>query len=272
MNAIASSSTPSNYSLRTVHAFWAIATAVVLEALRGRLAWMLLLVAVVGFILSRFMASVAITETTQVSLLVLAAWLRLATAFVVGLFAVNSMVRDRVDKGMELVLSLPISRAAYVLGRWAGFCVCAFVAAGLSGVLIAYDASVATAFAWSIALYLELLLVVTMAVLCVLTLSQVPMSMCALAGFYVLSRSMSDIQLIATNPLVAAKGIGQPIIEGALSAIDWLLPDLDRFATSAWLMAPQVDIAELATIFVHGAIYLGLLLTAAVFDMQRKVL
>ncbi len=257
---------------RSFAASRAVAGSVVLEARRGRVAWLLALVLAIGFALSELLASVAITESRHIASGTFGAWVRLGSVFVIGLYVVNSMVRDRVDKGLQMVLSLPVARASYIAGRLLGYAACALVTAAICGLAVTVYAPSLVALAWGLTLFFELLLVVTMAVLCVLTLSQVPLAMCALMGFYLLARSMQTIQLIASNPLLGWDGPYGAIVEDALTAIGWLLPDLHRFAPAQWLIAPTDIWSEVASLSVHAAIYLLLLVAAALFDMERKVL
>ena len=65
------------------------------------------------------------------------------------MFVVSSMVRDWNDKGMELVLALPISRSAYLLGRLMGYVSCALGACVLCALLLSLHVPVMLAVAWS---------------------------------------------------------------------------------------------------------------------------
>ena len=47
--------------------------------------------------------------------------LRVASVFLVATFVITSMVREASDKGLELLLALPMPRAVYLAGKLAGF-------------------------------------------------------------------------------------------------------------------------------------------------------
>ncbi len=89
-----------------------IAAYTLLEGMRNRLAWLVLGIIVAVFGLSEFIAEVAITETVEFQSAFLGATLRGFSVFMVSLFVITSMVRELNDKGLDLVLSLPIPRAS----------------------------------------------------------------------------------------------------------------------------------------------------------------
>ena len=109
----------------------AIARYTFIEALRNRLLWLIIVALVILFGLAEFAGALAITESREIQATLLGALLRLFTVFVVSLFVVTSMVREFNDKGLELVLSLPIPRATYYFGKLAGYSLFALLTAAL---------------------------------------------------------------------------------------------------------------------------------------------
>ena len=67
---------------RARFAIRAIATVVLLEALRGRMVWLMLALLLGGFALAQYTAQIAITESVQIASGVFASWLRTASVFV----------------------------------------------------------------------------------------------------------------------------------------------------------------------------------------------
>lgn len=253
-------------------ALGAITRVVVLEAVRGRVPWLMLAVLLAGVALSQFAAQVAITESREIAHGLLGAWLRVATVFVVALFVITSMVRDFSDKSMELVLALALPRAVYLGGRLSGYAV---VAAGCA---LACTAAVALfvpplqAAAWGATLALELLIVATLALLCLLTLNQVTLGMSAVIAFYLLARAIDALRLIGSNPLSGGDRGLHGVITAVLDGVAFVLPDLSLFARSEWLIHANASAAEVAAAAGQAAVYLLLLAGAALFDLQRKVL
>ena len=256
----------------TLPAVRAIAAVVALEAVRGRVPWLMGAVLLVGLGLSEFTAHVAITESREIAGGLLSTWLRLCTVFVVALFVVTSMVRDLNDKGTELVLALALPRSAYLAGRLAGYGLVALVSAAACTALMAVFADPAQVALWGATLAFELLLVAALSLLCLLTLSHVTLGMSAVMGFYLLSRTMDAIRLIGESPLVGGDAASQVAMSTILDAIALLLPDLDRFARAEWLIHGGGGLPDLGLAAVQTLIYLVLLSAAALFDLQRKVL
>lgn len=250
----------------------AITRVVVLEAVRGRVPALMLAVLLVGVALSQFAAQVAITESREIANAVLGAWLRLAAVFVVALFVITSMVRDLNDKGMELVLALALPRAVYLGGRLSGYAAVAVGCALACTLAIAPFVPALQAAAWGLTLALELLIVAVLAVLCLLTLGHVTLGMSAVIAFYLLARSIDAMRLIGTNPLSRGDRDVHGVITAMLEGIAFVLPDLTRFARSEWLIHANASAADVAAACVQAGIYLTLLVGAALFDLQRKVL
>jgi hypothetical protein len=94
-----------------------IAYYTLLEALRNRLMWLLGLILLTGIAVSGSLGELAVTESAQVQVALLAAFFRFAAVFLVATFVVTSLVREFNDRGLELMLALPM--AGYALGKLA---------------------------------------------------------------------------------------------------------------------------------------------------------
>jgi hypothetical protein len=55
-----------------------------------------------------------------------------------------------------------------------------------------------------------------------------------------------------------------------VDALAWLLPDLDRFTSTAWLVDHTGSLAALGLDALQTLIYGGLLVVAGLFDLYRK--
>jgi ABC-type transport system involved in multi-copper enzyme maturation permease subunit len=242
-----------------------IARYTLLEALRNRLLWLLLLAACGAIAASGLLHEVALTESRQLQAALLAAVLRLAAVFLVATFVVTSMVREANDKGQELLLALPLPRAVYLLGKLAGFAALAVLPAVLFGALGLFFAPPAQAALWSLSLLAELWIVAAFSLLCMLTLNQVLPALAAAFAFYLLARTAATLQLLAHGP-----GQPDPLLARAMDLLALLLPNLDAFARSDWLLYHGGTAAELAAIAIQSAIYVTLLTAAALFDLYRK--
>ncbi|NVM78542.1 ABC-type transport system involved in multi-copper enzyme maturation permease subunit [Duganella sp. SG902] len=246
-----------------------IARYTLLEALRNRLLWLLLLMAAGAVAVSGFLNELALTESRQLQAALLGAVLRLAAVFLVATFVVTSMAREASDKGLELLMALPLPRAVYLFGKLAGFGALALLPALLFGALGLFFAPPAQAALWAFSLLCECWIVAAFSVLCMLTLSQVLPALAAAFAFYLLARVIAALQLLG-HGAASVQSASQQALNAGIDALALLLPHLDQFTRSDWLVYHSGGAAELATIATQTAIYVTLLAAAALFDLHRK--
>ena len=241
-----------------------------LEAMRNRLVWLVVGFVVIGFGLSQFVAEIAIAESAAFQSSFLAAMLRFFAVFTLALFVITSMVRELDDKGLELVLSLPIPRYHYFLGKLLGFSVLAIMTAVVCGLVLLVHVPPDQVALWVFSLSCELLIVTALSLLCLFTLNQVTLALSAVMAFYLLARSIEAMQLMAQNPIIASDSLSQRIIEGFVDGVAFLLPDLARFTSTEWLVYHTGGWQDVAPIAGQSLVYLLLLAGAALFDLYRK--
>jgi ABC-type transport system involved in multi-copper enzyme maturation permease subunit len=244
-----------------------IARYTLLEALRNRLIWLLALAALAGVGLSGFLNELALTESREIQAALLAALLRLSGVFLIATFVVTSLVREANDKGLDMLLALPIPRAAYLLGKLAGFGALALLPALLFGALLLFLAPPAQAALWAVSLLCELWIVAAFSLLCALSLHQAMPALAAVGGFYLLARSTGALQLLGHS---ASMSYAQQVIATGIDLIAALLPRLDQFTRTDWLIYQSGDLHALLAVLAQSAIYIALLTMAALFDLYRK--
>lgn len=246
-----------------------LARITVLEALRERLLWLAALVVITGAALAQFLHQVAITESREIETAVLAALLRMSAAFIVAIVVVSGMAREWNDKITELLLSFPVHRSRYVFGKLLGYAAVCGLLAVVFAVPLALYARSSGVLAWTASLVCELLIVAAVGVFCTLTLTRTLSALAAVAGFYLLSRSMSAIQVIAhATPEPAS--LAERLVARAADAIAWMLPALDRMTDTAWLIQVPPAAGALAALAGQSALYVALIGAAALFDLYRK--
>lgn len=246
-----------------------LARITVLEALRERLLWLAALVVLAGALLAQFLHQVAIAESREIQTAVLAALLRASAAFMVAIAVVSGMARESSDKVTELLLSFPVRRSRYVLGKFLGYAAVAALLALVFSVPLAFYARSVAIVPWAASLFFELLIVSVLGIFCVLTLTRTLPALAALAGFYLLARSMSAIQVIAH----AARDPGSfadRAIARAVDAVALVLPALDRMTETGWLIQGAPGTGALAALAAQAALYVALIGAAALFDLYRK--
>ena len=101
-----------------------LARSVLLDARRGGLPWLAAAAVVLALGFAAFASQVALTESLALQAALVAALLRASAAFLVAALVTAATLRELDDKGLELMLSLPLSRTTHYLGRLAGFVAC----------------------------------------------------------------------------------------------------------------------------------------------------
>lgn len=248
-----------------------LARFVLIEARRSGLPWLALACIVVVAALAGFLAQVALTESRALQAAVVAAFLRAAAVFLVAAHVASSTLREINDKGLEHMLSLPLSRATQYLGRLAGYAACSAALAAAFALPLLLWAPPAAVALWGVSLALECALVAAAALFFAMTLVQAVPAIAATAGLYLLARSLSAIQAIASGPLTEPS-LANDAARWVLAGVSFLLPHLEGVARTEWLLyglpAAGPYLAALAGVALYGAV----LAAAGLFDFYRKSL
>jgi hypothetical protein len=249
----------------------ALARSVLLEARRGGLPWLAAAAVLLALVAAVFVSQVALTESLALQAALVAALLRACAVFLVAAQVTASTLRETQDKGLELMLSLPLPRATHYLGRLAGFMACgAMLSVFFALPLLLWAAPGAVAL-WGVSLAFEAALVAAAALFFAMTLGQFAAALAAIAGLYLLARSIGALQAIASGPLTETSFATQ-LAQYAIDAVALLLPRLDAVTRTAWLLyespAPNTYAAALGTM----VLYIALLAAAGLFDFYRKSL
>lgn len=245
-----------------------IARYTLLEALLSRLPWLFVLAGGAALALAGFLQQLALTESGAMQAAILSALLRLVAVFLLVSFVITSLAREAADKGQELLLALPMPRAVYVLGKLAGFGALALLPALLFGLLTSMWATPAQSALWAVSLLGELWIMAAFSLLCALGLPHALPALAASGGFYLLARSVGSLQLLAHGS--AAHDGSRQAIAYAIDALALLLPNLDHFTRSEWLLYATGNWQSLGLVAAQTAIYVGLLATCALCDFYRK--
>jgi ABC-type transport system involved in multi-copper enzyme maturation permease subunit len=246
-----------------------IARFTLVEAFRNRMLVLAGLLAVAGLGVAAFIEQVALTETAQIQSAIIAAVSRVCAVFLLATFVVASVTREYNDKVVELVLSQPLPRWSYVIGKFGGFAASGVLLAIVFSLPLLLFAPLERVLIWSGSLALELILIAALSLFCVLTLTNVMLALAAVGGFYVLARSIGAIQVIAS----ASSGSTQPsdlVLRHFTELLALLLPNLDRVTQAAWLTDPSISLTVLAPVGLQAGSALILVLAASMFDFYRQ--
>ncbi len=246
-----------------------LARFVLLEALRSGLPWLAAATIVVVLGLAAFLAQVAVTESRALQSAVVAAVLRAAAVFLIATHVASSTLREIDDKGLELLLALPLRRASVYLGRLAGFAACAAILSAAFAVPLALWTKPLPLLCWALSLACEAALAAAAALFFSTRLAQLVPAVAATIGLYLLSRSIAALQAIASGPL-AEPSLASRAQHFLLDAIALLLPDLERVTRSEWLLYGAPPSGAYLAAIASLLLYTALLAIAGLFDFQRR--
>lgn len=247
----------------------ALVRLVLLDARRSGLPWLAGASLLVGLSLAAFLSQVALTESRALQAAVLAALLRAAAVFLVAAHVAASTLREANDKQLELMLSLPLSRAAQYLGRLAGFGLAAALLAAAFAIPLLVWAPLATVALWAASLALECCVVAAATMFFATALLQWLPAIAATVGLYLLGRSVGAIQAIADGPL-ATPSAAHEAARWSVDAVAFLLPRLDQVTRTEWLLYGAPPAGAYLAALAGLAAYLALVAAAGLFDFYRR--
>jgi hypothetical protein len=246
-----------------------LARLVLLEARRGGLPWLAAACIAAGAALAAFLSQVALTESRELQLALVAAWLRACAVFLVAAHVATRTLREIDDKALELTLALPIARSSQYLGRLAGLAASGALLAAAFAAPLALLAPPGAAALWGLSLACELALVAAAALFFAMTLVQPVAAIAATLGLYLLARSIAALQALSSGPLADASAAGQ-LGRGVVGALAFLLPRLDEATRTDWLLYGAPAAPAYAGVIGGLLLYIALLVAAGLFDFERR--
>ncbi len=217
-----------------------------------------------------FFGSSALSETDQFSLVFAGAGLRLTTNMILILFVVFYLRRAFESHDVEYLLSRPISKLQFLLAHFVSFVLLALLASilvTLTLLLLPSTASGNSLWLWGISLWLELSLMVTVALFFSMVLSSAVTASMASFAFYVLARLIGDILgIIATEKSAPFMFL----MEKIMFVISIFVPRLDLMAQSNWLLYGVSNDTNLAVISGQLIIFIAFILSAAYLDLNKR--
>jgi hypothetical protein len=243
---------------------------IMLTALRDWLFTGLLLGILIATAISAILGSTAFIEEREMTVTFASASARLI--LMIGLIVfVCFHIRHSFDtKEIDVILSRPISRSNLILSYWLGFSfVGLLLALPVIGIIAFIGANNISGFAgWAASLILEMGLVIALALFSAFTLRSAVTSVLGCMGFYVLSRMMAFFVFTSQSGM-----FNDPkfiILRWILQAISTLLPRLDFFGKSEWLVYGLDHAQDWQLYTIQAFIFIPLLLIATMIDFRRK--
>lgn len=245
---------------------------VLLTAMRDRLFFGLLAGVAVAAYISSVLGSTAMLETEQMTLSFAAASARVILMVGIIVF-IGFHMRNAFDaKEIDVLLSRPISRSSLVISYWSGFVVVATLLVVPTVVLVYLLGALSHKgfLLWGLSLVLESWLVVSIALFAALTIKSGVGTVLSSLALYALSRMMGFFIATTKSGMTFET---EELAQGTnwlMTAISTVVPRLDFFAKSQWLIYGPKSYEDLYLVLMQAGVFIPLLLIAAVIDFKRK--
>jgi len=240
---------------------------IVITAWRDRLLAGLFLLLAATAALSIFLGGTALTEQLQSALVIASGAGRIILVLGLTIFAAFHIQGLFETREVEAILARSISRTQFVIAYWLGLSLLAAAAAGAFALLVALMASFTPgAVIWGLTLLAECVIVVAVVTFAGLMLERATPTVMFTMGFYALARLTGFFvgirESVTDSPLTQ-------IANRILDAVVLFVPRLDLFAQTRWIIYGTED-SHAGFVVLQSTVFLGLVLTAAVFDLKRK--
>ncbi|MBI1275593.1 hypothetical protein GC177_06440 [bacterium] len=245
---------------------------VLLIARRDRVVWslvaMMLMLAVACLVLGHGV----MVEEEQATTVFLSGGLRLLLVMGLTLFTATQLRHMDHSRELAVFISRPITRGQFLLGFYAalgvfamGLSVVAALLVKLVGVPDAQGLAV-----WGATLAGELLIIAAVAMAFGLMLKSPVVSALATLGYYFMARMMSLFVMTQASSLAKTHTAIDLVADWVIKIGSYLVPRLDRFSQSEWLIYSVPQTLERGLIYGQMLLFSALFLVVAWLDFSRK--
>lgn len=248
---------------------WTIAAHTFRENRRDRILYILVIFAAVIILASVLVGELSPFEQKKILLDLGQSVMTLAGLPIAVLLGIGLVSREIERRTIYVVISKPVGRTEFLLGKVAGLVITLTVALGimaatLAAVTWAYGAPPSLPLAQSVALmWMELVLVITLAVTFA-SFSSAALSAMLTVLVWVIGQVLGDLRVIAERT-------EHDLTRGLLEAAYWVLPNMSLFdAKARATYAVAVPAGQMAWSMGYGVIYATVLLGIAAAVFSRR--
>ncbi len=247
-----------------------------ITALRDKLFIGLLGVILLAIFVSTFLGGTALSEQYEMVISYACGSSRLILAVGMVIFVCFHVKRMFDNKEIEFILAKPISRNAFICSYWLAFVVLVIILSLLSMAFIAIftKPNLLGLLYWTASVICEEILIIAFAIVSALILKSAVASVMATLCFYFLSRMMGFFVAIIKQPfnlqLPELNYVFDWISQWLLQLTSTVLPRLDLFGKTKWLIYGIATEKELWIFACQSLVYIPLLLVMAMLDFNKK--
>jgi hypothetical protein len=246
---------------------------VLVTAIRDRMALALLVAQLAVLSAAELMGAAALAEGRETGLAIAGGGLRLVMALGLITFVCFHTRRMEETREIEVILTRPISRATFVIAYFAAYSGLAALLALFAVPLLgfgfrAWGSGLAL---WEASLLLECGIIVALSLFCALSLRSATASVLAASGFYLLCRLGAYFRAIsAQHTGDLANQAADRVAHWVVEAVAAVLPRLDLFGQSVWLVYGPDGKWGLWTLLGQAAVAILLLQAATLADFRKR--
>lgn len=246
---------------------------VFLTAFRDLLFLGIIAAVIAGIFFANFLGSTVMVEKSLMTTAFSAASSRIILVVGMIIFICFHVRKAFENKEIDLILSRPISRQAFIFSYWIGFCAVSAIVMALVLVVAVFFLSFNAqgALLWFLTLFMELMLINAFAVFASVILRSSVSSVLLCFGFYVISRMIGFFNYVLDKNYAVDLLNFDFYAQKVIWFSSLVLPNLNLFAQSDWLLYGfDVGISEFYISLVQTLIYCPLLLAFAIIDFSKK--
>lgn len=222
--------------------------------------------------ISFFLGSTALSEQNMMQLAFISGATRLILVIGMILFICFHIRRSFENREIEFIISRPISRSTFLFAYFFSFLVLSLLLLLpiVALIYILFRPDFVGVLGWGLSVFCELVLLSTFSILASLILKSAVSAVLGCFGFYIISRIMGYAVSTIIIPAQLNNVNFNVSLEIILKALSSLLPRLDQFAQSKWLVYGSMDISDVSFFVIQSVIYVSLILFMSIHDFSKK--
>jgi ABC-type transport system involved in multi-copper enzyme maturation permease subunit len=242
-----------------------------LGTLNLRLLLLVLILVIAASLFSSFITELAIINSHQIAVALLADILRYSLGFLAVLLITTSVAQDFESRQFERLLTMPISRWQYIAAQFMAIASIALLLVLPVMLVLGLVTGLDVAFYWSAALWLEILLLGLVSLVAILSLEKIPQAVFLTLAVYLLAKLSGLIsQMLAQSVELSDGAAANRFADFIFNGILHLIPRLEAFAQNDVFFEPRSLSALLLTQLATVSLYSLFLLAVSLVDFYRK--
>lgn len=228
-----------------------------LSILNIKMMLLMVFIYVAAFLSGQFVAQLAIINSDSIALGVMADFLRYSLAFLLIISLSYQVSQDYEISQFDRLLAMPISRGLYILAQNVVLLFVSLLLIIPVFLLMTLLGDVSIAGYWSLAVFLELVLIGQFALLAILSLEKLPIAVIFTLAIYLLTKSAPLLDLIFSQSVdIYEEERGFQLGYSIFSVIRYVLPDASAFAQNNVLFNPLeaggLIFKQLTSVVIYG--------------------